>query len=146
MYIFNSRKLDFFSENTGHIYIVEIIMIVLNEDFEPISLVRYLLMTQKFKYLDLRYIELIFWQKWFIWSFSAYFHCSKPIEVAGIIPNLGFEVCDDVRWGVFFGRLDFLFVWPSKSKESANYGAANSWELICFGYLLVIFFAIIILN
>ena len=60
MYIFNSRKLDFFSENTGHIYIVEIIMIVLNEDFEPISLVRYLLMTQKFKYLDLRYIELIF--------------------------------------------------------------------------------------
>ena len=34
-------------------------------------------MFERWNYKDLRYFKLIIWQKWFIWSFPAYFHCSK---------------------------------------------------------------------
>ena len=42
------------------------------------------LWLKKLKYIYFRYIKLIFWQNLFIWSFSAYFHCSKPTEAAAV--------------------------------------------------------------
>ena len=65
---------------------------MLNEDFEPISLVRYLLMTQKFKYLDLRYIEYISDRN------GLYDHFLPIFIVQNLLrpPVLGLEVRDDV--------------------------------------------------
>ena len=47
-----------------------------NTNFSPT------LWLKKLYYIYFRYIKLIFWQNLFFWSFSAYFHSSKPTEAA----------------------------------------------------------------